>query len=327
MNSSFGRNLAISAAAHGFIILLLIFGLGFTLQDKPKENIQWIDLASGIEQLKPTSSSGGQNSSNPNPTPSSPTEIPSPQPAQPIQSSPPVPQPQQQPQEVPQPPVEPSEPIIASKPTPTQKPKPPVVKPPTKPPPVQKPPSPPKKESPKETVKPKNPTPSPASDSQTIKPGDKKVTRVVANTSASTPVTNPPPTPGESFDAGKFAKNLLGKLPNGDGLVTQKDGTGSGTSATGQKNDFADYFNKIFVEMYNAWQSPFGIANGTETLVTIRIEKNGNISKVSLASSSGKKEMDDSALTAANSVKKLPPLPDGLGSSYAEITVHFKVQK
>ena len=79
--------------------------------------------------------------------------------------------------------------------------------------------------------------------------------------------------------------------------------------------------------MYNAWHPPFGLDEGLTAQILIRVEKNGAISKVSLASSSGNKFMDESTLAAANSVKKLSPLPQGLGDSFVEITIHFKKQK
>jgi TonB family protein len=132
---------------------------------------------------------------------------------------------------------------------------------------------------------------------------------------------------GAAFDAGGFARNLLGKLQNSGGLVTAKGATGTGTSGAGSPNEFGWYFSLIFQEMYGAWDPPLGLPEGLVTRVLIRVEKTGVISKVSLANSSGNKSMDDSALAAAHRVKKLPPPPDGLGDRFAEFTIGFKIQK
>jgi len=130
-----------------------------------------------------------------------------------------------------------------------------------------------------------------------------------------------------SYDAKAFANRLLGKMQGSGGLVTAKGATGTGTGGAGQPSPFAWYFNRVFQEMYAAWEPPFGLDEGLRTQVLIRVEKTGTITKVSLAASSRNKAMDDSALAAVNRVKKLPPLPEGLGGSFAEITVHFKVQR
>jgi TonB family protein len=157
-----------------------------------------------------------------------------------------------------------------------------------------------------------------------------RVTRATpppAGRPAPSKAARPPTGAAGGYDAKAFANRLLSKMQGSGGLVTAKGATGTGTGGAGQPNPFAWYFNRVFEEMYAAWEPPFGLAEGLVAQVLIRVEKTGSITKVSLAGPSGNKAMDDSALAAANRVKKLPPLPEGLGGAFAEITVHFKVQR
>jgi TonB family protein len=128
----------------------------------------------------------------------------------------------------------------------------------------------------------------------------------------------------KSFDAKTFTSGLLSKLESE--AVTLNPGMGKTQETGGSSSEFAWYFHHIFEEMYGVWQPPLGLGEGTTTSVLIRIEKNGIISKVSLAKSSGNKFMDDSALAAANHVKQLKPFPKSMGKDRIEVTVHFKIQ-
>jgi len=305
MNSSFGRNLIVSTAAHCLIILILIFGVGFIPEQKPVEKIQVFDLVSEMEALPLPNPSNAPSS--PLEPPAIPDLPPEPQPPSPPAYTEPIVPPESTP-----PPAEPMEPMIPDK-----------LKPP-----VVKPKEPPKKIPPKTAVKPPpikkdvaKPTIKPSNTEPKIKISTTPVKRPVLMAQNSKPTAAPTQSTGSAFNQNDFKIKLLGKLPPSD-FVTVKGGNGSG-----QTTEFSSYFSKIIETMYHAWQSPFGMTSGTRTLVAIRIEKNGNISKVSLATSSGNKEMDDSALSAANSVQKLPPLPDGLGGSFVEININFKVQK
>lgn len=130
---------------------------------------------------------------------------------------------------------------------------------------------------------------------------------------------------GARYDPKAFARRLLSRMEGSEGLVTARGAGGTGSS--GQPNPYAWYFQKIFQEMYAAWTPPLGLDNGLVSRVLIRVEKNGAITKVSLAAPSGNRAMDDSALAAAHRVKKLPPPPEELGNPFAEIIVHFKIQR
>lgn len=330
----------ISIAAHAAVALIFIFGPAFMLQEKPKEPVQWIDLAPNLGEGG--QSSGGTVTPPPAPQQESPEQTPpqtAVEPPPPAVEQPPPPPPAREPEPPPEPvkPVDPEN-IVQSKPQPKQSQvtKTPVTKeqkkttpkPPPKPTPVSKPPvtTDTKKVTKSQATTPPVKASKPNADSTDVKVSSSKVVRRIVKGATPTHANAAESTSTESsFNAKAFAEGIMGKLPGG--LVSAKGATGSGTSASGKNTDYSAYNKKIYQEMYNAWQSPFGLPTGTLTIVTIRVEKTGNISKVSLASSSGNKEMDDSAIRAANNVKKLPPLPDGFEGSYADINIHFKVQK
>lgn len=71
------------------------------------------------------------------------------------------------------------------------------------------------------------------------------------------------------------------------------------------------------------WVQPAGIAGDISTVVKIRIEKDGHISDVSLAQSSGNAIMDDSVLSAAKGVTQVDPLPAAIKDSFYIVPIEF----
>lgn len=309
MNPAFQRNLVWSTLGHLGVLGLLAIVLGFSPPEK-RVAPRWIDLI--LEPVRPQQSAGKIPVPVPPPLPSVPLPVKPPElPVQPVK--PEIPSPSQ---------------VTPVTPTPIE----PVKVPTRKLDPLPKP-------QPKEAAKPLPPKPPALKPVQPAKVAEpKKVSdvkpkvvvskRIKTRVIDSHPSTIQPSSPEvEPFNPKLFAENLLKKLPDSGSLVTAKDTTGTKGHTDGRPDDFAWYFNRIFQEMYAAWQPPFDPDEGLQTKILIRVEKSGVISKVSLAGSSGNKLLDGSALTAANEVKKLPPLPDGLGDDFAEITVNFKVQK
>jgi TonB family protein len=298
VQTPFRRNLAWSAVGHVGLLLLIGAVAAFAPVHKPVEIIQVMDLAPDLG-VSPPGPVTPPDSAAPTPAPE---PLPAPTPTVPPEPIPPEPIPPE-PKPIPVPPA-------------PQPPKPDAIT---------------EKLVPKPTVKKETPKPS----RPKVAVNTNKVVRVVRNTTP-TPARATATRPASSassgaarYDPKAFSARILKQMEGSGigGLVTAKGATGTGTGGAGQPNPFAWYFNRVFEEMYAAWQPPFGLDEGLRTQVLIRVEKNGIITKVSLAASSGNKSMDDSALAAANHVKKLPPLPDGLGGSFAEITVNFKVQR
>jgi TonB family protein len=97
----------------------------------------------------------------------------------------------------------------------------------------------------------------------------------------------------------------------------------------GPGSQFWSYYMHVHDKMYEAWDQPGQATSLDKKLVTtivLHVARDGRIEGVRLEHSSGNKLMDDSAVTAAHSVPRLDPLPDGLGGAFAEISVNFRLE-
>ena len=122
----------------------------------------------------------------------------------------------------------------------------------------------------------------------------------------------------------------------GDGEAGTAPGTGGGhrggNGHAGGGNTESDYgWYKVMLHdrFTSRWDQPTSIVTATSKFsaqVKIRIEKDGTISDVSLASSSGNAIMDQSVMDAAHKVTQVDPLPEGLGNGGAyEVTIDFEL--
>jgi TonB family protein len=122
---------------------------------------------------------------------------------------------------------------------------------------------------------------------------------------------------------GGNGESKYGRLGSPDGAA---DGIAGGV---GKGSPFWSYYLHVHDVMYEAWDQPGKAADIDKKLVTtilLRVARDGRIDGVRLAHSSGNQLMDDSALSAAHSVPRLDPLPDGLGGDFAEISVNFRLE-
>lgn len=86
----------------------------------------------------------------------------------------------------------------------------------------------------------------------------------------------------------------------------------------------------IHDRFYSQWEQPTSLYGGeTEFVATveIRIERDGRISSFEVIRSSGNFVMDDSIRKAGNRVRRIDPLPDGLGKggNYT-IRINFELE-
>ena len=82
----------------------------------------------------------------------------------------------------------------------------------------------------------------------------------------------------------------------------------------------------IKMRMDESWQQP-AIQGHMSCVVFIRIQRDGTISNVWFDRKSGDVVMDESVLSAVNTVHRLAPLPQGLGNGgYADIPVEFELK-
>jgi TonB family protein len=97
------------------------------------------------------------------------------------------------------------------------------------------------------------------------------------------------------------------------------------------ESDFGWYHAMLHDRFYSRWIQPTSIVTATSsfsTIVKIRIEKDGTISDVSLAQSSGNDVMDQSVMEAARRVTQVDPLPEGLGNGGAyEVKINFELSQ
>jgi TonB family protein len=122
---------------------------------------------------------------------------------------------------------------------------------------------------------------------------------------------------------GGTGESKYGRLGSPDG---SPDGIAGGV---GKGSPFWSYYMQVHDRMYEAWEQPGQAVSFDKKLVAtilLHVARDGRIEGVRLQHSSGNKLMDDSALTAAHSVPRLDPLPEGLGGAFAEISVNFRLE-
>jgi TonB family protein len=107
-----------------------------------------------------------------------------------------------------------------------------------------------------------------------------------------------------------------------------KSSKGSGSGST-QPSEFAWYGTMLHDRFHKAWEQPKSIvATGAKmsTIVKIRIEKDGRVSKFTIVKPSGNVVMDESVAAIAKRVTQVDPLPEGLAQkSYYEVKIDFEL--
>jgi TonB family protein len=105
-------------------------------------------------------------------------------------------------------------------------------------------------------------------------------------------------------------------------------GKGSGSKET-QASEFGWYGTMLHDRFNKAWEQPKSIvATGAKmsTLVKIRIEKDGRVSKFTIVKPSGNVVVDESVATIAQRVTQVDPLPEGLTKgAYYEVKIDFEL--
>lgn len=121
-------------------------------------------------------------------------------------------------------------------------------------------------------------------------------------------------------------------------MKSKPGASGSGAGGTGGRSgggvgadgpDLSGYHSQIRRRFFDRWEQPRSVFVATRhpvATVTIRIEKSGRISGVSLVKSSGDPEMDASVMRAAESVSAIDPHPPGLNLSVYEVDIDFELQ-
>jgi TonB family protein len=110
----------------------------------------------------------------------------------------------------------------------------------------------------------------------------------------------------------------------------KKPGADKGSSSTtAQPSELAWYGTMLHDRFHKAWDQPKSIvAAGVKmsTLVKIRIEKDGKVSKFTIVKPSGNVVVDESVSAIAQRVTQVDPLPEGLTQkNYYEVKIDFEL--
>src|SRR5262249_36512561 len=116
-----------------------------------------------------------------------------------------------------------------------------------------------------------------------------------------------------------------GKAGSASGLPAVASAKGGGSSAS----EFGWYGNMLHDRFYSAWIQPTtNVPSGTKisTLVNVRIEKDGRVSKFEIAKPSGNATVNESVAAVAKQVSHVDPPPTGLikGDHY-DVKINFEL--
>jgi TonB family protein len=108
-------------------------------------------------------------------------------------------------------------------------------------------------------------------------------------------------------------------------VETGEPGTG-GASSGFMSIKHKMYYNLIWQRIRNAWVLPEDVLRGKkdlETIIAIRIARDGQIVDIQFEKKSGNPYLDDSALRAIKKANPLPPLPPGFEEDKFDVGVRF----
>jgi protein TonB len=184
------------------------------------------------------------------------------------------------------------------------------------------------------TATPLKPNPTPASRAKaTPKPTLKSTPRKALAAKVSSKPAKPKSTPARtSAKSEKKEKIVLAKKDSSSqrgsdqSESTNKSGSvGGGSSAS----EFGWYGNMLHDRFYSAWIQPTTkIPSGAKisTLVSVRIEKDGRVSKFEIAKPSGNATLNESVAAVAKQISQVDPPPTGLiNGDHYDVKINFEL--
>ena len=296
-DGSFWRNLTIIGVVHVAVIAAVIRWSGPPTK-APASNILWMDGGAMMQQA--SVALVNQTSAQP----------------------PQIPEPAIEPDEAPpseEPPVIPVAESEIKMPTATPQPK-PVSTPKATPKPTPKPSA---KPTPKKVILAKastTPTPPP-------KPSATSVAKKVAEP---TPAPEASPLPSAISDV---ATAIAAAAKSGAPPTAGISGTGAGGTAgrgvgAGGASQFGWYAHMLHDRFFSQWSQPTSVVRSgakMSTLVKLRIEKDGTVSRFTILRPSGNVVVDESIAAMAKRVTRVDPLPPGLGDAFYEVNINFEL--
>ncbi len=110
------------------------------------------------------------------------------------------------------------------------------------------------------------------------------------------------------------------------GAVEEDESGTGGTSSGFMSLKHKMYYNLIWQRIRDAWVLPEGVLRGRrdlETIIAIRIARDGEIVDLQFEKRSGNPYLDASALRAIEKANPLPPLPPGFEEDPFDVGVRF----
>ncbi len=125
--------------------------------------------------------------------------------------------------------------------------------------------------------------------------------------------------------SGSGQSGSTGKAGSASGLPAVASAKAGGSSAS----EFGWYGNMLHDRFYSAWIQPTtNVPSGTKisTLVNVRIEKDGRVSKFEIAKPSGNATVNESVAAVAKQISQVDPPPTGLikGDHY-DVKINFEL--
>ncbi len=139
----------------------------------------------------------------------------------------------------------------------------------------------------------------------------------------------PSPAPSVSTDvvSAIAAAAKTGTMPTVGISGPGAGGTGGSAAGPGGASQFGWYAHMLHDRFFSQWAQPTSVVRSgakMSTLVKLRIEKDGHVSRFTVLKPSGNVVVDESVVAVGKRVKQVEPLPGGLGDSY-EVNINFEL--
>lgn len=163
-------------------------------------------------------------------------------------------------------------------------------------------------------------TPRPAKPSPSAAPTKAPEQQVEKESAAPTPTTDVP--------SAIAAAAKTGTAPTVGISGTGAGGPGGHGAGLGGASQFGWYAHMLHDRFFSQWSQPTSVVRSgakMSTLVKLRIEKDGTVSRFTILKPSGNVVVDESVSEVAKRVTRVDPLPSGLGGSYYEVNINFEL--
>lgn len=139
----------------------------------------------------------------------------------------------------------------------------------------------------------------------------------------------PSPSPSVTTDVASAiaAAAKTGTMPTVGISGPGAGGTGGSAAGPGGASQFGWYAHMLHDRFFSQWAQPTSVVRSgakMSTLVKLRIEKDGHVSRFTVLKPSGNVIVDESVVAVGKRVKQVEPLPAGLGDSY-EVNINFEL--